>query len=307
MAEQDTEQSAPQSVCGFVALIGSPNAGKSTLLNRMVGTKVSIVTHKVQTTRTRVLGIGLHNTAQVIFVDTPGIFTPKHRLDRAMVNAAWQGATDADEIALLVDASRGMADDVLKIIDGLRDSKRQAYLVLNKIDLVKRDDLLALTQKLFDTGVFKQVFMVSALKGDGCDDFLDALANVLPKSPWHFPEEQVSDMPMKLLAAEITREKLFLNVHEELPYQLTVENETWENFDNGDVKIEQTIYVERESQRAIILGHKGSRIRSIGAAARKELEQTLERKVHLFLFVKVREGWKDDPDRYRDWGLDFNS
>ena len=303
----DTEQQ----VCGFVALIGSPNAGKSTLLNRMVGTKVSIVTHKVQTTRTRVLGIGLQGHAQVIFVDTPGIFTPKHRLDRAMVNAAWQGANDADEVALLVDASRGLADDVVHIIDALkenkRETKRQAYLVLNKIDLVKRDDLLALTQKLFDTGVFKQVFMVSALNGDGCDDLMGALADALPKSPWHFPEDQISDMPMKLLAAEITREKLFINVHEELPYQLTVENATWENFDNGDVKIEQTIYVERESQRAIVLGHKGSRIRSIGASARKELEDLLERKVHLFLFVKVREGWKDDPERYRDWGLDFNA
>ena len=296
-----------QQTCGFVALIGAPNAGKSTLLNRMVGTKVSIVTHKVQTTRTRVLGIGLHEDAQIIFVDTPGIFTPKHRLDRAMVGAAWQGVSDADQVALLVDASRGMADDVVKIIDTLRETDRQAYLVLNKIDLVKRDDLLALTQKLFDTGVFKEVFMISALNGDGCNDFMSALAGVLPKSPWHFPEDQVSDMPMKLLAAEITREKLFLNVHEELPYQLTVENATWENFDNGDIKIEQTIYVERESQRAIVLGHQGSRIRSIGASARRELEELLERKVHLFLFVKVREGWKDDPDRYRAWGLDFNS
>ena len=304
----DTQRTdTPNSVCGFVALIGAPNAGKSTLLNRLVGTKVSIVTHKVQTTRTRVLGIGLHNHAQIIFVDTPGIFKPKHRLDRAMVHAAWQGVADADVVALLVDASRGLSDDVRDIIQNLKDNNRKAHLILNKVDLVKRDTLLALAQDLFDMGIFKQVFMVSAVTGDGCDDLMTAFSDILPQSPWHYPEDQVSDMPMKHLASEITREKLFLNVHEELPYQLTVENDTWENFNNGDIKIEQTIYVERESQRAIVLGHKGARIRAIGSTVRKELQDLLERKVHLFLFVKVREGWKNDPARYRDWNLDFDA
>lgn len=305
--QTDTKMAeSPNTVCGFVALIGAPNAGKSTLLNRLVGTKISIVTHKVQTTRTRVLGIGLYNHAQIIFVDTPGIFKPKHRLDRAMVHAAWQGVADADVVALLVDASRGVTPDVQGIIDNLRENNRTVYLILNKIDAVKRETLLALAQNLFDEGVFKKVFMVSALNGDGCDDLMTAFADILPPSPWHYPEDQVSDMPMKHLAAEITREKLFLNVHEELPYQLTVENDTWENFKNGDVKIEQTIYVERESQRAIILGHKGTRIRAIGSTVRKELQALLERKVHLFLFVKVKEGWKNDPARYRTWNLDFD-
>ena len=292
---------------GFVALIGAPNAGKSTLLNRFVGAKVSIVTHKVQTTRTRVLGVALAGDAQIVFVDTPGIFTPKRRLDRAMVAAAWDGVSDSDVTVLLVDAEGGMRPDVENIIKGLEKSGKKAVLALNKIDTVKREDLLALAAKLNDTGVFTDTFMISALKGDGTEDLLRHLSNAMKAGPWMFPEEQLTDMPMMLLSAEITREKLFINVHQELPYELTVETETWENFKDGSVKIEQTIYVSRESQRAIILGKGGQRVKRIGAASREELQEMLERRVHLMLYVKVRENWSNDPSRYKLWNLDFNA
>ncbi|WP_115936881.1 GTPase Era [Aestuariispira insulae] len=292
---------------GFVALIGAPNAGKSTLLNRFVGAKVSIVTHKVQTTRTRVLGVALAGDAQIVFVDTPGIFTPKRRLDRAMVAAAWEGVNDSDLTVLLIDAEGGLRPDVQNIVDGLAKSNKKAVLALNKIDAVKREDLLALAAKLNESGVFTDTFMISALKGDGTKDLLEHLSNAMKPGPWMFPEEQLTDMPMMLLSAEITREKLFLNVHQELPYELTVETETWENFKDGSVKIEQTIYVSRESQRAIILGKGGQRVKRIGAAAREELQEMLERRVHLMLYVKVRENWSDDPSRYKLWNLDYNA
>lgn len=293
--------------CGFVALIGAPNAGKSTLLNRLVGAKVSIVTPKVQTTRTRVLGIALRGNAQILFIDTPGIFRPRRRLDRAMVAAAWSGAADADMIVLLVDASRPVSDDTRQIMAGLEKAGRKAILTLNKIDLVKRESLLALAAELNKAGIFTDTFMVSSTTGDGVDDLMDTIVARLPEGPWLYPEDQVSDMPARLLAAEITREKLFLQLHEELPYALTVETEEWENFRDGSARIRQVVYVQRESQKAIVLGKGGQRIKSVGAAAREELEQILERKVHLFLYVKVREKWGEDRERYRDWGLDFEA
>lgn len=293
--------------CGFVALIGAPNAGKSTLLNRLVGAKVSIVTPKVQTTRTRVLGIAMRGDAQVVFIDTPGIFRPRRRLDRAMVAAAWSGAGDADMIVLLVDAARPVSEDTRQIIGQLRDSGRGAILALNKIDLVKRETLLTLAAELNASGIFTDTFMIASTTGDGVDDLMDTVVSRLPKSPWLYPEDQASDMPARLLAAEITREKLFLQLHEELPYALTVETEEWENFRDGSVRIRQIVYVERESQKAIVLGKGGRRIKSVGATAREELEQILDRKVHLLLYVKVREKWGDDPERYSGWGLDFNA
>ena len=293
--------------CGFVALIGAPNAGKSTLLNRFVGAKVSIVTPKVQTTRTRVLGIALRDNAQILFIDTPGIFKPRRRLDRAMVAAAWSGAGDADIIVLLVDASRPVSDDTRQIVVQLDSAGRKAILALNKIDLVKRESLLALAAELNETGVFTDTFMISSTTGDGVGDLMDTLVARLPEGPWLYPEDQVTDMPERLLAAEITREKLFLQLHKELPYALTVETEEWENFRDGSVRIRQVVYVERESQKAIVLGKGGQRIKSVGLAARQELEAILERKVHLLLYVKVREKWGDDRERYRDWGLDFEA
>lgn len=293
--------------CGFVALIGAPNAGKSTLLNRLVGAKVSIVTPKVQTTRTRVLGIALRDNAQVLFIDTPGIFAPRRRLDRAMVAAAWSGAADADIVVLLVDAARPVSDDTRRIVDGLSKAGRTAILALNKIDLVKRESLLALAAELNETGIFTDTFMISSTTGDGVDDLMDTLVARLPEGPWLYPEDQISDIPERLLAAEITREKLFLQLREELPYALTVETEEWEDFRDGSVRIGQVVYVERESQRAIVLGKGGKRIKSVGAAAREELEQMLDRKVHLFLHVKVREKWGEDRERYRPWGLDFEA
>lgn len=293
--------------CGFVALVGAPNAGKSTLLNAAVGSKVSIVSPKVQTTRSRVLGIGTHGDAQILFVDLPGIFAPKRRLDRAMVAAAWSGAEDADIIAVLVDASRRIDADTQGILDRLRQSKRSAILVLNKIDLIPRERLLEMAATLNADGIFTDTFMISALTGDGLTYLLDALAARLPESPWLYPEDQLSDMPMRLLAAEITREKLFMQLHQELPYAIAVETETWEEFDDGSAKISQIIYVQRDSQRAIVLGKGGQRIKSIGASARRDLEEILERRVHVMLFVKVREGWIDDPERYSQWGLDFNA
>lgn len=296
-----------QERCGFIAVLGAPNAGKSTLVNRMVGTKVSIVSHKVQTTRSRVLGIALKDKAQLIFIDTPGIFEPRRRLDRAMVAAAWSGAADADVTILLVDAIQGLCRDTESIIARMKQEERRAHLVLNKVDKVNKPDLLALTQKLVDTGVFDEVFMVSALKGQGVDDLMAFLAEQMPEGPWHFPEDQVSDMTERLLAAEITREKLYLQLHQELPYATTVETETWEVRKDGLIAIEQVIYVERDSQKSIILGKGGQQIKKIGIASRLELEEIFETRVHLTLFVKVREKWADDPERYRDLGLDFNS
>lgn len=294
--------------CGFIALVGAPNAGKSTLLNAMIGSKVSIVSPKVQTTRTRVLGITIQGDAQMIFVDTPGIFKPKRRLDRAMVAAAWQGAEDADVIGVLYDVSRRSIDeDTRSIVARLKEQGREAILILNKIDLVKRDVLLGIADTFRQEGIFSDIFMVSAFTEDGVADLKQFLANRLPEGPWHFPEDQISDMPMRLLAAEITREKLFLQLHQELPYSATVETEVWEEFEDGSVKISQVIFVQRESQKAIVLGKGGQRIKALGSAARKELTEMLERRVHLILFVKVREGWVDDPERYSAWGLDFGA
>lgn len=292
---------------GFVALIGAPNAGKSTLLNRFVGSKVSIVTHKVQTTRTKVLGVVIKDDAQIIFVDTPGIFAPKRRLDRAMVQAAWDGAKDSDNVVLIVDALAGMKDEVQKIIEGLQESKRKVILVLNKIDKIKRDALLKLSTELNDTGVFSETFMISALNGDGADDLLNHICGVVPESPWLFPEDQITDMPLRMMAAEVTREKLLINVHQELPYELAVETETWEEFKDGSVKIEQSIYVRRESQRSIILGKDGQKIKKLGADSRKDLAEMFGCKVHLFLYVKVRERWQENSNFYTQWGLDFDA
>ncbi|HAT87432.1 MAG TPA: GTPase Era [Rhizobiales bacterium] len=291
--------------CGFVALIGAPNAGKSTLVNKIVGTKVSIVTHKVQTTRSLIRGIALKGDDQVIFVDTPGIFAPKRRLDRAMVNTAWGGAKDADLVAVLVDARKGVTEQVERILEGVNDIKMPKVLILNKIDLVKRDSLLALAAKVNEIAGFDQTFMVSALNGDHTDDILDYFSDQMPKGPWLYPEDMISDLPMRQLAAEITREKVFLRLHEELPYASTVETEKWEQKPDGSVRIEQVIYVERDSQKMIVLGKNGRSIKAISMAAREELSELVEAKVHLFLFVKVRERWVDDPERYREMGLDF--
>lgn len=295
--------------CGFIAVVGAPNAGKSTLVNQLVGTKVSIVSPKVQTTRSRVLGIALVEDlhAQVIFIDTPGIFEPKRRFERAMVQAAWSGAADADQIALVVDAERGLDDNSQAIVARLKDAGRRSVLVLNKIDLVKRDSLLALTAKCDAAGLFDRIFMVSARSGDGTKDLLAYFAQGLPEGPWHFPEDQVSDMPMRLLAAEITREQVFHQLHQELPYAATVETEQWTEKDDGSVRIDQIVYVQRDSQKAIVLGKAGRQIKSIGEKARIELEEILERRVHLFLHVKVRENWLDDRQHYRDLGLDFDA
>ncbi|AMW35128.1 GTPase Era [Haematospirillum jordaniae] len=294
--------------CAFVAVLGAPNAGKSTLVNAFVGTKVSIVSPKVQTTRTRVRGVAMSGNAQIVFIDTPGIFrTAKRRLERAMVAAAWGGAADADRLMLTIDAARGIDDDTRVIIDTLKSaSSTGVILVLNKIDLVERSKLLALTESLFNEGIFERVFMISAKSGDGIDDLLACLVESAPEGPWMFPEDEVSDVPQRLLAAELTREKVFLNLHEELPYSITVETERWDERPDGSVRIDQTIYVMRDSQRMIVLGKGGSKIRSIGASARKELESLLERRIHLFLHVTVREQWAEDPSRYNAWGLDYN-
>ena len=292
---------------GFVAIVGAPNVGKSTLLNRFVGTKVSIVSPKVQTTRTRVLGICIEGPAQIIFIDTPGIFEPRRRLDRAMVAAAWSGTADADDVLLLVDANRGLDKNTRAIVKKLNRTERKVILALNKVDLVKKPDLLALAAELNATGAFTDTFMISAETGDGVADLMAFLAGRVAAGPWLFPEDQISDMPGRLTAAEITREQIYLQLHEELPYAVAVETETWKDQDDGSVRIDQVVYVERDTQKAIVLGKKGSRVKSIGEAARKELEEIFERRVHLFLFVKVRGNWGDDPERYRDLGLDFNA
>lgn len=291
--------------CGFVALVGAPNAGKSTLLNAMVGSKVSIVSRKVQTTRALVRGIAIEGSSQLVFVDTPGIFAPKRRLDRAMVTTAWSGAHDADLVAVLIDARDGLDEENEAILDGLKDVRAPKALILNKVDVVEKQALLALAQKANEKAKFEATFMISALKGDGVADLKAWLAERMPPGPYHYPPDQMSDAPIRQLAAEITREKIFERLHQELPYHSTVETEQWKELRGGDVRIEQTIYVERESQRKIVLGKGGQTIKAIGEAARKEIAEVAEAKVHLFLFVKVREGWGEDPERYRAMGLDF--
>lgn len=292
---------------GFVALIGEPNAGKSTLLNRMVGAKVSIVTHKVQTTRARIRGVAMEGKSQIVFVDTPGLFKPRRRLDRAMVAAAWGGAADADVIVLLIEAHRGQTEGVERILENLSEvSKgRRVALAINKIDRVKSDVLLALTQKMNDAFTFEKTFMISAERGYGVDDLRKWLADQLPESPWLYPEDQIADLPMRMIAAEMTREKLTLRLHQELPYQLTVETESWQERKDGSARIDQVIYVSRDGHKGIILGNKGETIKAISKAAREELEEFLGRKVHLFCQIKVREKWLDEAERYSEMGLDF--
>jgi GTPase len=291
--------------CAFVALIGAPNVGKSTLTNALVGTKVSIVTPKVQTTRMLVRGIAIEGESQLIFVDTPGIFSPRRRLDRAMVGTAWASAADADVVALVIDARGGVSDDDEAILRTLADTRATKVLVLNKIDLVAKPELLKLTETLNARASFAATFMVSALKNNGVADLKSWLAGHAPDGPWLYPEDQISDAPLRQLAAEITREKLYLRLHQELPYQSAVETEVWKELRDGAVRIEQTIYVARESQRKIVLGKGGQAIRAIGAAARADIAAAIEQPVHLFLHVKVREGWDDDPERYREMGLEF--
>ena len=295
----------PGTRCGFIALIGAPNAGKSTLINALVGAKVSIVSRKVQTTRALVRGIAIVDAAQLVLMDTPGIFAPKRRLDRAMVTTAWGGASDADIVVLLIDARKGVDEEADAILAKLAVVGQPKVLVLNKVDVAEKPALLTLAQKIGAKASFDATFMLSALTGDGVDDLKRWLADHSPAGPWHYPEDQISDAPLRALAAEITREKLFNRLHQELPYQATVETESWKELRGGDVRIEQTIYVERESQRKIVLGKGGATIKAIGAEARKEIAEMAEQKVHLFLFVKVREGWGDDPERYRAMGIEF--
>lgn len=303
MAEPGAAQTGTR--CGFIALIGAPNAGKSTLINALVGSKVSIISHKVQTTRMLVRGITIEGPSQLIFVDTPGIFAPRRRLDRAMVNSAWSGAHDADLSGLLLDARKGIDEEAEHILAKLADVRGEKFLLLNKIDLVEKEALLALAKSANERARFAATFMISALKGSGVTDVKIWLAARVPPGPWHYPPDQMSDAPLRQLAAEITREKLYERLHQELPYQSTVETETWKELKDGSIRIEQTIYVERESQRKIVLGKGGSNIKAIGADARKDIAGIVETPVHLFLFVKVREGWGDDPERYREMGLDF--
>lgn len=291
--------------CGFVALIGAPNAGKSTLTNRLVGTKVSIVTRKVQTTRARIRGIAIFDETQIVFVDTPGIFAPKRRLDRAMVDAAWGGAADADLVVLLVDAQRGITEDVANILKKLKDTKYTLALAINKMDLVRREDLLKLTKDLTADVKFDEVLYISAEKGQGTGELVDYLKTRLPLSPWLYPEDQLTDAPMRHTAAEITREKLFLRLHDELPYATTVETIDWKVKKDKSVRVEQVIFVERDSQKKIVLGKNGDAVKSISMSSRKELSEILGVPVHLFLFVKVRERWGDDPARFREMGLDY--
>jgi GTP-binding protein Era len=292
--------------CGFIAVIGAPNAGKSTLVNAMVGAKVSIVSHKVQTTRVPVRGIAIEGVSQLVFIDTPGIFRPKRRLDRAMVEAAWGGAHDADIVVLLVDAAKGIEEDLERILDKLAAAPHPKILVLNKVDRVAdKDRLLPLIAKLSEKHTFDRVFLISALDGNGVADLKRYLAERMPPGPWHYPEDEISDAPLRLLAAELTREKIYQYLHEELPYATTVETTDWKTFKNGSVRIEQTIYVERDSQKSIVLGKGGQTIKKISSQSRNELARIIEHDVHLFLFVKVRENWGSDPERYREMGLDF--
>jgi len=299
------EQAPAAQRCGFVALIGAPNVGKSTLINALVGAKVSIVTPKVQTTRSLIRGIAIEGEAQLIFVDTPGIFSPRRRLDRAMVGTAWGSTQDADLVALLIDSRRGLKEDDEKILQGLGEIRPPKLLVLNKIDLVDKLALLALTHEANQHASFAATFMISALSGDGVPDLKRWLAAHAPAGPWLYPPDQISDAPLRQLAAEITREKLYLRLHQELPYQSTIETEVWKELKDGAVRIEQTLYVERESQRKIVLGKGGQTLKAIGSAARADIAAAIEQPVHLFLHVKVREGWADDPERYRAMGLEF--
>ncbi|MGB6862618.1 MAG: GTPase Era [Pseudolabrys sp.] len=291
--------------CGFVALIGAPNAGKSTLLNGLVGSKVSIISHKVQTTRALIRGIAVEGQSQLIFVDTPGIFSPRRRLDRAMVTTAWSGAHEADLVGVLIDSRKGLDEEAESILARLGDVKPPKLLILNKVDVVAKEVLLDLAKAANAAAKFEATFMVSALTGDGVADLKVWLAQRVPPGPWLYSPEQMSDAPIRQLAAEITREKLFERLHQELPYHSTVETESWKELRAGDIRIEQTIYVERESQRKIVLGKGGQTIKAIGEAARREIAEIVEAKVHLFLFVKVREGWGEDPERYRAMGLEF--
>lgn len=294
--------------CGFVALIGEPNAGKSTLLNRMVGAKVSIVTHKVQTTRARIRGVALDGDAQLVFVDTPGLFRPRRRLDRAMVAAAWSGAADADITVLLIEAHRGLTEGAQAIIDTLKERNANpatTWLAINKIDRVEAPVLLALTEKMNEAFPFAGTFMISAEKGFGVEDLKHALAEALPTGPWLYPEDQIADLPMRMIAAEMTREKLTLRLHQELPYQLTVETESWEERKDGSARVDQVIYVARDGHKGILLGHKGETIKAVSKAAREELTEFLDRPVHLFLQVKVRPNWLEEAARYGEMGLDF--
>jgi GTPase len=304
MTDEASADSAPTR-CGFVALIGAPNVGKSTLVNALVGSKVTIVSRKVQTTRALIRGIVIDDNAQIILVDTPGIFAPKRRLDRAMVSTAWSGAHDADLVCVLLDAKSGLDEEADNILTRVAKVDHEKILILNKVDLVPRENLLALTKAANERLAFTQTFMVAALKGDGVDDLRQALGRQVPPGPFLYPEDQMSDAPMRQLAAEITREKIYLKLHQELPYQSTVETDSWTERKDGSVKIEQTIFVERESQRKIVLGKGGATIKSIGADSRAEIAEILGIPVHLFLFVKVRENWGDDPDRYRQMGLEF--
>jgi|SRR6185312_2855498 len=301
----ETQRRGDDTRCGFVALIGAPNAGKSTLLNALVGSKVTIVSHKVQTTRALIRGIAVEGQSQLIFVDTPGIFSPKRRLDRAMVTTAWSGAHEADLVGVLIDTRKGLDEEADALLERLAEVKRTKILILNKIDLVPRATLLSLTKAANDKAKFDATFMISALTGDGVTDLKQWLAAQVSPGPWLYPPDQMSDAPMRQLAAEITREKLFARLHQELPYHSTVETESWKELRGGAVRIEQTIYVERESQRKIVIGKGGQTLKSIGESARREIADILEQKVHLFLFVKVREGWGDDPERYRAMGLEF--
>ncbi|MCA1774930.1 MAG: GTPase Era [Loktanella sp.] len=292
---------------GFIALIGEPNAGKSTLLNRMVGAKVSIVTHKVQTTRARIRGVAMESGSQLVFVDTPGLFQPKRRLDRAMVKAAWGGAADADVIVLMIEAHRGITDGVTRILGALSDvaKGRTVALAINKIDRVKSEVLLKLTQDMNDAFPFAETFLISAEKGHGCDKLRAWLAEAVPAGPWLYPEDQLSDLPVRMIAAEMTREKLTLRLHQELPYQLTVETENWEERKDGSARIDQIVYVVRDGHKGIVLGNKGETIKAVGQAARAELQEFLGRSVHLFLQVKVRPNWLEESERYSEMGLDF--
>ena len=293
--------------CGFVALIGEPNAGKSTLLNRMAGAKVSIVTHKVQTTRARIRGVAMEDETQIVFVDTPGLFKPRRRLDRAMVAAAWGGASDADTVVLMIEANRGITNGVQAIVEELAklEQTRRVLLAINKIDRVESETLLSLTEQMNGLYPFLETFMISAEKGHGVGDLKGWLAKHLPDGPWLYPEDQIADLPLRMIAAEITREKLTLRLHQELPYQLTVETENWEERKDGSARIDQVIYVMRDGHKGILLGNKGDTIKKISMASRAELETLLERKVHLFLQVKVREGWLEEAQRYSAIGLDF--
>ncbi|MCK0069605.1 GTPase Era [Kordiimonas laminariae] len=300
-----SENQTAETKCGFVALIGAPNAGKSTLLNALVGAKVAIVTHKVQTTRTRITGIGMHEETQLVFIDTPGIFAPKRRLDRAMVSAAWKGSEDAETTVLMIDARKGITEEVEHIVEGLKNTGREVILVLNKIDGMKKDGLLALIQECNEHGIFTDTFLISALHGEGVADLKAFLADKAPRGPWMYPEDQLSDTTMRILAAEITREKVYLRLHDELPYATTVETEKWEDRKDGSVRIEQVIHVERETQKGIVIGKGGSMLKTLGQMAREEMEEEFQRRVHLFLHVRVTERWADDKSMYEGMGLDF--